>query len=111
MCALAAATEDTSWFWLPDRDRLGRSEPSLSLLPTITRATSAERATAAAAAGSLPSLNVTCTELATWLLIPATGVTVYSGVTAELPDPPVCAAPAYGPMTAIDRIALARSGN
>src|SRR5204862_5215289 len=100
--ALAAATAETSEFCPLGRDRLDRSLPSLSLLPTMTIATSDDRARFAAAVVSLPSLNVTLTPLGTWLLMPLTGLTVYSGVTAELPLPPVCAAPAYGPMTAIE---------
>src|SRR5919205_1675850 len=46
---LAAATAEMSASWLPDRARLVRSVPSASLSPTITTATVAAFAAAAAA--------------------------------------------------------------
>src|SRR5882757_1123135 len=55
VCGLAAATASTNWSWLPDNAMLARSLPSVSLSPTITTATSDFAASAAAAAGSLPS--------------------------------------------------------
>src|SRR5205814_6772344 len=102
VCLLALATAEISEFWLLDSDRLDRSLPSLSLLPTITIATSALSAAAAAELVLLPSFTVTDTPLPATFLMPADGETVYSGATAELPLPPVCAALANGPMSAIE---------
>ena len=47
----------------------------------------------------------------TRLWMPSTGLTVYSGFTCELPPPPLIAAPANGPTTAIERSAVASSGS
>src|SRR5207248_373142 len=82
---LAAATAEMSEFWLPDSDRLDRSVPSLSLLPTMTIATSALRAALAADVVLLPSLSVTVTLLPTWPWMPATGDTESRGDSANCP--------------------------
>src|SRR6266511_838428 len=95
----AAATADTSASWLPGSDRLGRSLPSDSLPSTMTIATSALRAAAAADDVSVPLFVVTFTPGPARLRSPVLGLTVYSGLTCELPPPPVLAT--SGPISAI----------